>query len=124
MTMPHLMNCPHMDNGWCIPCVKELGEERQQLAELVDRLPVTADGMRVVYGDIIWQVDQDGLVLDYRVIGGDANGIEAFPNWGSREIHTWPDDIDGLYPPTCYVMRENADRAAEEIRAGRETGQA
>lgn len=23
MTMPHLMNCPHMDDGWCLDCVKE-----------------------------------------------------------------------------------------------------
>lgn len=23
MTMPHLMNCPHAADGWCLACVKE-----------------------------------------------------------------------------------------------------
>lgn len=23
MTMPHLMNCGHDENGWCLACVKE-----------------------------------------------------------------------------------------------------
>ena len=27
MTMPHLMNCPHSERGWCLDCVKELWEE-------------------------------------------------------------------------------------------------
>ena len=27
MTMPHLMNCPHSDVGWCLGCVKELWEK-------------------------------------------------------------------------------------------------
>ena len=22
MTMPHLMNCPHLADGWCLSCVK------------------------------------------------------------------------------------------------------
>lgn len=30
MTMPHLMNCPHSHEGWCINCVKELWEEYNQ----------------------------------------------------------------------------------------------
>ena len=24
MTMPHLMNCAHSEDGWCLECVKEL----------------------------------------------------------------------------------------------------
>lgn len=27
MTMPHLMNCPHSETGWCLDCVKEQWEE-------------------------------------------------------------------------------------------------
>jgi len=23
MTMPHLMNCPHSGDGWCLKCVQE-----------------------------------------------------------------------------------------------------
>jgi len=27
MTIPWMMNCPHDDEGWCLPCASELGEE-------------------------------------------------------------------------------------------------
>lgn len=26
MTMPHLMNCPHTEEGWCADCVRQQGE--------------------------------------------------------------------------------------------------
>jgi len=29
MTMPHLMNCSHSDNGWCLDCVKKLYDSKQ-----------------------------------------------------------------------------------------------
>lgn len=28
MTMPHLMNCGHSDDGWCLACVKTLEDDR------------------------------------------------------------------------------------------------
>lgn len=31
MTMPHLMNCPHSPDGWCLDCVKELWDEKDKL---------------------------------------------------------------------------------------------
>ncbi len=43
MTMPHLMNCPHSEEGWCLSCVKELWEQgatielgRQLIVRLYD----------------------------------------------------------------------------------------
>lgn len=38
MTIPWLMNCDHAEDGWCLPCVAKLGEER---AELLDALRAT-----------------------------------------------------------------------------------
>lgn len=35
MTMPHLMNCPHSPDGWCLSCVKELWDEKQKLEDAV-----------------------------------------------------------------------------------------
>jgi hypothetical protein len=29
MTMPHLMNCSHSSDSWCLNCVKDLHESRQ-----------------------------------------------------------------------------------------------
>jgi len=31
MTMPHLINCPHSDDSWCLTCVKELYEETERM---------------------------------------------------------------------------------------------
>ena len=33
--MPHLTNCPHEPVGWCLDCVKELHDEKTELAEVV-----------------------------------------------------------------------------------------
>lgn len=33
MTMPHLMNCPHQGEGWCLACVKQLWEENESKKE-------------------------------------------------------------------------------------------
>ena len=30
MTMPHLMNCPHSEDGWCLACVKTMHEEHER----------------------------------------------------------------------------------------------
>jgi hypothetical protein len=29
MTMPHLSNCPHDGNGWCLNCVNKLWKEKE-----------------------------------------------------------------------------------------------
>jgi len=30
MTMPHLMNCDHSDEGWCLDCVKQMHDELER----------------------------------------------------------------------------------------------
>jgi hypothetical protein len=35
MTMPHLMNCSHQDQGWCLGCVKEEWERTQRLTDVL-----------------------------------------------------------------------------------------
>lgn len=34
MTMPHLMNCQHSEDGWCLECVKGIEKERERLFDL------------------------------------------------------------------------------------------
>lgn len=36
MTIPWLMNCAHSDTGWCLECVKKMGEEREALEEFLN----------------------------------------------------------------------------------------
>lgn len=31
--MPHLMNCPHSPNGWCLDCVKEEHDKSEATIE-------------------------------------------------------------------------------------------
>ena len=31
MTMPHLMNCNHQDEGWCLDCVKEMHDSSKMI---------------------------------------------------------------------------------------------
>jgi len=64
MTMPHLMNCEHSSDGWCLDCVKQMydrietleftanmlydinGDQRKTIRYLLDKLGV-ADGQDV-----------------------------------------------------------------------------
>lgn len=36
MTMPHLMNCLHSEDGWCLECVKVLQEEKESVENSCD----------------------------------------------------------------------------------------
>ncbi len=38
MTIPWMMNCPHQDSGWCLDCVKTMGEELSVTKTEVERL--------------------------------------------------------------------------------------
>lgn len=37
MTMPHLMNCGHSYEGWCLDCVKEQYDEMERCKSLLER---------------------------------------------------------------------------------------
>lgn len=41
MTMPHLMNCRHSEEGWCLNCVKEIGEENIELRQQLESIQKT-----------------------------------------------------------------------------------
>jgi len=59
MTMPHLMNCEHMEDGWCLDCVAA------QHAEIERLRAVLADAYKVLDGNV---------VLLLRAIRADATG--------------------------------------------------
>lgn len=39
MTMPHLMNCEHSDDGWCLGCVNDLHARCERAEAVVASLP-------------------------------------------------------------------------------------
>jgi hypothetical protein len=42
MTMPHLMNCEHQGEGWCLACVGKLQDEFQKVCDAVADIDATA----------------------------------------------------------------------------------
>tara|TARA_R110000824_G_C15185484_1_gene674210 strand:+ start:260 stop:454 length:195 start_codon:yes stop_codon:yes gene_type:complete len=61
MTMPHLMNCPHDGNGWCLSCVGELERElitaKGHVAALVSKnaiLQIENDSLQDQIDDDYW----------------------------------------------------------------------
>lgn len=51
MTVPHLMNCPHNPDGWCLDCVVEL---RDALAYAEAALADIGDAERWPGDDLAW----------------------------------------------------------------------
>lgn len=45
MTMPHLMNCNHLADGWCLECVGAMYAELQVLRKDADRLDVIGNSL-------------------------------------------------------------------------------
>jgi len=68
MTMPHLMNCGHSPDGWCLDCVKAIHNEHvQTVGRMVPRPTVwdTSDCERH-HGRGISVMDADGMHMHAR----------------------------------------------------------
>ena len=67
MTMPHLMNCMHKEDGWCLECVGELNVE----AERGRRVKTTPDELAVMKVLLSWfpnmtEESQEHFAIQYR----------------------------------------------------------
>ena len=60
MTMPHLMNCDHSEDGWCLDCVKQLWDEKQFVVEAWIKDQVFRNRQREELVDMLtrWRIDQ------------------------------------------------------------------
>ena len=61
MTIPWLMNCSHRESGWCDDCIKEFGEEYQQLQEDYYKLKEELQTYKEYVGDNIFRSDYRNL---------------------------------------------------------------
>ena len=77
MTMPHLMNCPHSEDGWCLSCVKELWDEGKTI-ELSRQLNVSVNGHSMSFGEVvsIEPISMNRPV--HEVMGNGADSIRHF----------------------------------------------
>ena len=62
--MPHLMNCNHLDEGWCLQCVRDLWEEKELAQTHVLALQQEMSGMRRIDDEARLAVKQTMLKLD------------------------------------------------------------
>jgi hypothetical protein len=76
MTMPHLMNCPHTEAGWCGECVIALWEEKEKFAALATQ-PQAPQGGEA-------EIDELKTICaeTYQVVGSLASDLGIF---GSSE---------------------------------------
>jgi hypothetical protein len=108
MTIPWLGNCSHSPDGWCLDCVKELGERAQAAEAIVAKLPKTADGVPIV----------PDMTL-YAATGWGAQ-VCALHTFQRREFDGVTPNIEGIFdgratsfPATrCYSTREAAEARA------------
>lgn len=63
MTMPHLMNCPHSDDGWCLDCVAALGNENWRMRELLNKRPALNAGTLEAYAAWTGEVYASDMAL-------------------------------------------------------------
>ncbi len=53
MTMPHLMNCNHSDDGWCLDCVKELHDKYEHSRDKCERKDAMDKYLRGRFKDVV-----------------------------------------------------------------------
>lgn len=99
MTMPHLMNCPHSEDGWCLSCVKEFWEEGKTI-ELGRQLNVNENGHSVSLGEIV----------AIKPVSVNRSVCEVTGYYGSDIIrHFAPDDEIATELKVTCVLRRTSD---------------
>jgi hypothetical protein len=134
MTMPHLMNCPHSGDGWCLDCVGKLNSEFTEEKAIVNRiwaqLGITnyeQAGGKSIYG-LIADLQNEVKVLraERGELPPDAHPDEAKPrgatwlaersNWLSEtlrlrdHIHAMESAIE----PFAKIVRDSDNRIPTE----------
>lgn len=65
MTMPSRQNCGHSEDGWCIPCVMRLDDERRALEDGNIKNQQLRVGVRTLYFDLLKIIAEDGAPVNH-----------------------------------------------------------
>jgi hypothetical protein len=65
MTMPHLSNCPHDGNGWCLDCVKKMHNELEHANHRIDVLLADREQLKrlISYNETV--IENIRKLIDY-----------------------------------------------------------
>lgn len=94
MTMPHLMNCSHSGDGWCLECVKALHDdfetaesESQRLRSERDRLLPVAYAASEFAAGRIGDLQLFDVVEAYEADNADNSDVERIAKSFPTQIH-------------------------------------
>jgi hypothetical protein len=113
------------DHGWAKACKDaeqirhDYKQEIERLRAIVDRLPVTADGVPIVPGQT-YVIETGKGVLFEQVLDIDAQGLVARTCYGPRPIEFW-DDYEGASIVPAQVWSNT--KAAEAARRNEENNE-
>lgn len=83
MTMPHLENCVHSDDGWCLDCVKKLHDEGEaKYRDYLGLLPVAYAAEEWASGNI---TAADFAMVAANGFNGESNGMKLMSRLGWLE---------------------------------------
>lgn len=109
MTMPHLMNCSHSEDGWCLECVKQLHDDREYV--IYQQLKI-AEAQKRALMDLCWELWGSRRAMAYGPAGEKAM-LKKHPWLGEAKR---PSDLNsqGLLDscecdPTNGVVRYDCD---------------
>jgi len=103
MTMPHLMNCLHSEDGWCLDCVKELWEEGTTI-ELSRQLSVSVNGHKELLGEVVSITPVSVECPVHEVMSINSDGTRHFA----------PGDVTTEFRVTCVSRRTRDARRSPE----------
>lgn len=72
MTMPHLMNCGHSAEGWCLDCVAEMGNDNLKFKELLFGRHGVISGLKVLEKNLQKAQKADAQDAPFGLVGDEA----------------------------------------------------
>lgn len=101
MTMPHLMNCGHSPDSWCLDCVRDMHDELEEAQAEIERLT-------------------DSVLQYERFVNGMVKHLDAARREDCKSVGEWLDAVANQYNvrmgQACELLA--AEQAKAELLDG------
>ena len=109
MTIPWMMNCSHMDNGWCIACVSELGERYAALRDARGEADQRWRDTKVTV-----PCDGDNVLAYWCAVVGNGETAWCVAHYYTGRWHNPDDDEDDYRAPDFWMPLPAAPGRSEQ----------
>lgn len=120
VTIPHLQNCPHSGDGWCLDCVKELAAASARAHEVLFQIEQVGHNPADLAGDLCGLPDRYEKLVDR--LAAMANDACRLPTTHTHDIARDADETlsrlrraDGIISDCAIVTWENAKALVKRI---------